>query len=74
MTSDQIIVMTPKCWHCGDIGEVVMSFEDAEHGENLRSAGGLIQECYPTLSRGEREQIKTGIHPQCWALMFGQQK
>lgn len=33
--------------------------------------GKLIQDAFPNLSPGEREQIKTGIHPECWDKLFG---
>jgi len=71
MSGEKIIVMTKKCPICGDIGEVVMPAEDAEYGANLRWAGSLIQECYPTLSPALREQVLTGTHPECWNELLG---
>lgn len=32
--------------------------------------GGLIQECFPTLSADQREFILTGITPEEWAKAF----
>jgi len=29
-----------------------------------------IQDAFPYLSTGEREQIMTGTHPECWEKMF----
>lgn len=68
--SDQIIVMTKACPQCGDIGEIVMSAAVAEHGANLRWADVPIQECYPTLTPAEREQVKSGIHAECLARLM----
>jgi len=62
---DDIIVMTRECPRCEEFGEIVMSAADAEHGKTLRWAGSPIEECFPTLSPAEQQQIKTGIHPQC---------
>lgn len=35
------------------------------------SHGGLIQSCFPSLTPGQREFIKTGITEQEWDNMFG---
>ncbi len=35
-------------------------------------AGELLQDAFPTLSADEREFIKTGITPQEWDAMFGE--
>ena len=69
--SDQVIVMTPKCPRCGDVGEIVMSAEDADHGATLRWAKLSPSVCFPNLSDADRTQLWTGLHPQCWALMVG---
>jgi hypothetical protein len=29
-----------------------------------------VQDAFPYLSAGEREQIMTGTHPECWEKMF----
>ncbi len=31
----------------------------------------LLQECFPNLSAGEREFVKTGISPDGWEAIFG---
>lgn len=33
--------------------------------------GALIQDALPDLSDGEREEVKSGIHEECWDRMFG---
>ena len=40
-------------------------------GFNARNAGGLIQDAFPFLSPGEREFLMTGITPEEWDSIFG---
>ena len=61
------IVETPKCFVCGDNGQVEVPMK----GFLIRQLGGLIQEAYPDLDLGLREQIISGTHPKCWELRFG---
>ena len=61
------IVETPKCFVCGDYGQVEVPME----GFLVRQLGGLIQEAYPDLDLGLREQMISGTHPACWELRFG---
>ena len=35
--------------------------------------GAMIQDAFPMLNAGEREFVKTGIHPQEWADTFGEE-
>jgi hypothetical protein len=59
------IVSTPKCGICGEQGTV----EVPSVGFLQWNFGMLIQEAFPELDRSLREQLKTGIHPQCWEIM-----
>ncbi len=34
-------------------------------------SGEFIQDAFPYLNANQRELIKTGIHPECWDKMFG---
>lgn len=61
------IVETSKCFVCGDNGQVEVPMK----GFLIRQLGGLIQEAYPDLDLGLREQIISGTHPKCWELRFG---
>ena len=61
------IVETPKCFVCGDCGQVEVPMT----GFLIRQLGGLIQEAYPDLDLGLREQMISGTHPDCWELRFG---
>jgi hypothetical protein len=33
--------------------------------------GALIQDALPELDADQRELLVSGIHPECWAKMFG---
>jgi hypothetical protein len=58
---------TPKCMHCGlsDTMSLPVAAVDSY------KAGALIQEAFPFFSAEKREQVKTGIHPECWIDIFG---
>jgi hypothetical protein len=32
--------------------------------------GALVQNAFPDLDAGQREQVLTGIHPECWDKSF----
>jgi hypothetical protein len=61
------IVETQKCFVCGDNGQVEVPMK----GFLIRQLGGLIQEAYPDLDLGLREQMISGTHPKCWELTYG---
>lgn len=60
-------IETPKCFRCGDSGVVEVPMA----GFLRRQLGALIQDAYPELSVGLREQIMSGTHPDCWQEVFG---
>lgn len=62
-----VMMATPKCSWCGDIGEV----EVPTAGFFARQVGAPIQDCFPDLDKALREQIISGTHPECWREMFG---
>jgi len=68
--NNQVTITTKRCYHCGKTGELTLDFHEAEFGEMARARGGLIQECYPNMSKDKREQIISGTHPECWIEMF----
>ena len=61
------VVETPQCFVCGKTGEVEVPMK----GFLIRQLGGLIQDAYPDLDKALREQMMTGIHPECWKKSFG---
>jgi hypothetical protein len=66
-SSGTVSVNTPKCIHCGLTGTVEVS----SAGHELWRAGTPIQDAFTELPLGQREQLKSGIHEECWAQMFG---
>jgi len=65
------VLITPECFHCGMTGSIQIEATEYASGLAKREAGELIQYCFPSLSSGEREQVLTGTHPECWDEMFG---
>lgn len=65
-----IYVPTPRCFHCGESGEVPIPFQMFEVGYPAYLAGRYIQEAFPELSAGMREQMISGTHPACWDEIF----
>jgi len=41
--------------------------------QNSRN-GTLVQEAFPDLEAPLREQLKTGVHPECWNNMLNPDK
>jgi hypothetical protein len=46
--------------------------DEAELLHYLR--GNYIQDSFKTMSVPLREQIISGVHPDCWVSMFGQER
>lgn len=61
------IYITPPCMMCGKTTEVEV---DSAALHRWQSQGWLIQVALPDLDDGERELIKSGIHPDCWDELF----
>lgn len=57
---------TPACTVCRKTTVVMLPIEKLVKWQK----GHLIQNVFPTMSPDDRELIKTGIHPECWATMF----
>jgi uncharacterized protein YdeI (YjbR/CyaY-like superfamily) len=63
-------IPTSRCFQCGQTGEIKIPSEIYFAGIKKLDQGELIQNAFPTLSNEQREQIMTGIHPECWKKMF----
>lgn len=59
-------IQTQPCWKCGKAGFL----ELPSSGIDKYEAGAFVQDAFPDLSAEIREQIMTGIHPDCWKQMF----
>lgn len=63
-------VVTPLCCHCNQTGSVKIPQKDFDNGMPLYLAGHLIHIAFPNQSIETREQMISGIHPECWKKMF----
>ena len=70
MTTQITKIPTPRCFRCGKTGEIQMSTTDWFIGKKRNEQGALIQDAFPNLTTDEREQLLTGIHPECWKAIF----
>ena len=50
-----------------------INFNDFVKAFDAWQSGKLIQDAFPTLDADEREFIKTGISPEEWEAMFGEE-
>ena len=63
---DTIILDTPRCVFCGEKGTLKVSAE----GYHKWLEGDNIYDAIPELGPDEREQLFSGIHPECNYLMY----
>lgn len=61
---------TKPCPHCGKTG--IISIDEDQLFKWL--SGSLIQEAFPSLPSSLREQLMTGMHPECWEEVFAELK
>jgi hypothetical protein len=54
------------CLHCSEENKILVEQSSFEQWKQ----GAFIQDAFFTLSPPERELIKTGTHPECWAEIF----
>jgi len=64
---EKTLFTTPKCPHCKTPSTMIVD------GAAFKSwkAGAYIQDAFPDLDEDQRETIKTGFHPTCWNIVFG---
>lgn len=60
-------IVTPACMFCGKTSEMEVPVAAAKALES----GAHIQDALPGMPAPEREQVRSGIHPECWAAGFG---
>jgi len=64
-------VSTKECIHCRQTGTVMVEPEKyIEFTQTPKHLRRLIQDIFPEHSRGQREQLLTGVHPECFDEMF----
>ena len=67
------IVDTGLCPYCKQESWIKISDENAARFQSDVQnwhKGALVQEAFPYLNAGEREQLKTGIHDKCFDAIF----
>lgn len=64
---DRVIFVTRPCLHCHRTGIVEVDRVSAIRYMD----GGSLHKCFGNESPAVREQILTGVHPDCWKVMFG---
>lgn len=56
-----------ECYYCHEQNVIIVNINDLTFWQS----GEFIQDAFPYLNVNQRELIKTGIHPECWDKMFG---
>jgi hypothetical protein len=66
------VIKTRPCSLCEKPGYIEIDLDSDSVGllMNLWKAGSYIQDVFPMLSADDREQMMTGIHPDCWDEIF----
>jgi len=58
---------TAACMFCQQVSGVELTVAEAAAWRS----GVVIQDAMPERPAPERELIRSGIHPECWAINFG---
>jgi len=58
---------TKRCIQCGMEGYIDAPEDEIKKWDN----GASERDAFPSLSAGDREQIVTGTHSECWSNLFG---
>jgi len=67
MISSSLRPVNVSCSHCGSENIIFIDPNDII----LWQSGGLIQNCMPYLTAGERELLISRTCNECWKNMFG---
>lgn len=62
MEATTTLYRTRPCPFCGQSALFALSPEAVQRYQQ----GALLQDAFPELDQGQREQLKTGICPSCW--------
>ena len=66
--ADTIEFRTGACPYCDQHGSVRVTLA----GQARRAAGELVQDAFPYMPVGLREQIISGTHPACFDALFAE--
>lgn len=61
-----VTVITPPCMVCGETSTMQVDSKALHRWQT----GVHIQVAFADMPAPEREQLKTGTHPECWDKMF----
>ena len=69
-----MLLLERKCPFTGTFNtmELPLTHREYDRGIAKWENGALIQVAFPTLTAEQREFIKTGITPETWANIFGE--
>ena len=67
---DIIVIKTIPCIRCKKNGEIKVLRRDFERWE----AGEMIQVAFPEMPPGQREQLISGTHSECFDEMFKEEE
>ena len=69
-----MLLVERKCPFTGALNtmELPITVSEYDRGMNLWEDGALIQNAFPTLNAEQREFVKTGITPEMWIKIFGE--
>lgn len=69
-TNHTTTVQTPECTMCGRASTLTVPTQGLV---DWKDNDFPIQRAFPTLTVDEREMLMTGIHPDCWDAIFGEE-
>lgn len=69
-----MLMLERKCPITGKLNVMPLPISEWEYdaGYDRWQAGAYIQDCFPTLNADQREFVKTGITPDVWDSLFGE--
>jgi hypothetical protein len=67
---DKYVIETKQCWHCGNTGKVEIFTQEMFY----LNQGYKVQDAVKSLDKDYREMLITGVHPECWISMFGEEE
>jgi len=70
VNGDRYVIETKECFHCNTTGRVEIQAPELFY----LNQGKKVQEAVTSLSKDYREMLITGIHPNCWIEMFGEEE
>jgi hypothetical protein len=69
-----MLLLERKCPFSGTLNTMELPLTEWEYSEGMSvwEDGALIQNAFPTLNAEQREFVKTGITPEMWTKIFGE--